>query len=91
MLLANKIAGFINQPYLKSNRFNKHDFLHADIDGRKLKIDLEICSGVGSKILLSNQIAKFLKKPFLKKDEVSQLDVLYFDRYLGKVNHDLLK
>ena len=43
--LANQIARFINQPYLKMNQINHHSFLHADTDWRKLKGDLKIVVG----------------------------------------------
>ena len=44
MISDNQIAGFINQPYLKSSRVIQRDFSHADINWRKITGDLKICS-----------------------------------------------
>lgn len=43
--LANQIAVFLNQLYLKSIRVNQRDFFHADIEWRKIKVDLKIFIG----------------------------------------------
>ena len=49
MLSSNQISGFVNQLYLKSNWVSQHNFLHADIDWRKVKADLKILVGLGQK------------------------------------------
>ena len=49
MLLANQIAGFLNQLYLYKKIMKKPDFLHVDTDSQKLKIDQKILAGHGQK------------------------------------------
>ena len=67
MVSANQIAGFIIQPDLQSIRVNQHHFLDAQIDWRKVKSNVSICSWVVSKILSANQIAEFLRQLHFKK------------------------
>ena len=39
MLLANEIAGFVNQLYLQNKIMKNSDFLHVDTNLLKLKVD----------------------------------------------------
>ena len=39
MLLANEIAGFLNQLYPQNKIMKNPDFLHADTNSLKLKVD----------------------------------------------------
>ena len=39
MLLANEIAGFLNQLYLQNEIMKNPDFLHVDTNSLKLKFD----------------------------------------------------
>ena len=65
-LSANQISGFLSQLYFKSNLVNQRDFLHVEIDSRKMKGDLKIFSEVLSKMQLANQIAEFFNQLYLK-------------------------
>ena len=46
MFSANQIAGFFNQPYLQNKSMKQPDFLYADTNSYKLKVDQNIF-GVG--------------------------------------------
>ena len=39
MLLANEIAGFLNQVYLQNKIMKNPDFLHVDTNSLKLKVE----------------------------------------------------
>ena len=39
MLLANEIAGFLNELYLQNKIMKNSDFLHVDTNSLKLKVD----------------------------------------------------
>ena len=58
MLLADQIAGFINQPYLYSKWVKQHDFLRTDIDWKKENLIWKYVAGWGQKcywsIILQN-------------------------------------
>ena len=42
MFSANQIAGFFNQPYLQNKSMKQRDFLRADTNSHKLKVNQEI-------------------------------------------------
>ena len=46
---ANQITGFFNQPYLQNKSMKQSDFLHADTNSLKLKVDQNFLDGHGQK------------------------------------------
>ena len=56
MLLANLIAGFLNQLYLQNKMMKKLDFLHVDKNSLKLKVDSKILGCAWSKMDVSTLV-----------------------------------
>ena len=52
-------AEFLNQLYVKSNWVNQRVFVHAVIDWKMIKVDLNIFTWMRSQMLLANQIIEF--------------------------------
>ena len=56
MLLANLIAGFLNQLYLQNKMMKKPDFLHVDKNSLKFKVDSKILGCAWSKMDVSTLV-----------------------------------
>ena len=52
-------AEFLNQLYVKSNWVNQRVFVHAVIDWKMIKVDLNIFTWMRSQMPLANQIIEF--------------------------------
>ena len=57
MLLANQIAGFLNQPFLQNNWMKQPNILHVDTNSQKLKLIEKFFGWAWSKMGAANLVS----------------------------------
>ena len=57
MLSAIQIGGFLNQAFLQGKSIKQPQFLHADKNSQKLKVDRKVFGGAWSKMSVANLVS----------------------------------